>query len=181
MNTVWHFEEKTVRHLKGVVWGLSLLLLFFLVLIFTPAPGRSENREAGADLAITQSSTEKGPRQDGRLSYSFEIANQGPEASSEIQLIDTLPPAGSLISLLICQDTCTVTNPVVCELGDLESGESIHVTFFLAPLNEGPLTNRVEIRGSEKDPNLSNNQVHQTLIVGIPVSSPLSLALPSQP
>jgi|GEM_PF-7078819 len=182
MNTVWHFDEKTVRHMKGVAWGLSLLVLLFLVLLFTPAPGRAETPdELGADLAILSSSQEKGPRPDGHLGYTFEIVNQGPETASEIQLVDTLPQGGHLSSFMISQGSCTVANPVVCDLGSLETGGKIHVTFFLSPIHEGPLTNRVEIHGTEKDPNLANNQVSQTLIVAAPLAQPISLALQPRP
>src|SRR5262245_3526845 len=170
MSVLSHLEVKSIKNLKILIWGIGFILLLFFVLLFTPAPGRagtsiSAGKVGGADLSITQIDDSDLVPKKGGLSYSLRVQNQGPSPATQVVLTDMLPTEVSLSSLIVSQGTCGISNPIVCHLGDLEKGASATLTFVVVPSKSGTLTNRVEIGGGEDDPDPSNNQSSQTLIV----------------
>jgi uncharacterized repeat protein (TIGR01451 family) len=180
MSVLSHLEVKSAKNLKILIWGIGFILLLFFVLLFTPVPGRagtSISPGKGADLSIIQMESSDVVPKKGGLSYTLRVHNQGPGPATQVILTDTLPAEVSLSSFIVSQGSCTISNPITCQLGDLEKEASATLTFVVIPSKSGTLTNRVEIGGGEDDPDPSNNQAFQTLTVQVEDEA-LSLATP---
>jgi uncharacterized repeat protein (TIGR01451 family) len=109
---------------------------------------------AEADLAITAA---VGPRASGQgFTYTLTVTNHGPATATGVQLTNDLPRGFNQITA--SQGSCSVTDPMLCALGELTSGVAETVTINVIPeVNRDTLPNRAAVNGDQRDPNTANN------------------------
>lgn len=105
------------------------------------------------DLSPTMSaSVGKG----GRITYSIQVRNNGPERAGGVVLTNPLQRRTTLISAVTPQGTCAAGPVLTCNLGTLPSGAIAVVTIKLkAPLRK--VINGVTISSQAIDSNAGNN------------------------
>jgi|GEM_PF-1634623 len=97
------------------------------------------------------------------VTYTIVITNLGPNTALSVVVTDTLPSGTSLVHANSTHGACTGTGPVVCELGDLTSGESATITLSVtAPGVAGNITNTAEVTTASHDPDADNNSASAT-------------------
>ena len=140
-----------------------------------PAEG---NNAATATVTVLGAGTERSDRlvvkthtpsvvlRDGRVTYTIRVTNNGPDPSTGVTLVDTLPPAVTFVSGSTSQGVCGGTQLVTCALGDLGVGQTATVTIVGTAILEGRYANVVVVSGNETDPNPGNDVwADDTLIV----------------
>lgn len=87
----------------------------------------------------------------------------GPVASTNVQVVDTLPAGVNVVGLTSSQGSCNQTgNVVTCNLGDLRPFGVASINIVVRPQNDGALSNSATVNSSESDPELSNNTAATT-------------------
>ncbi len=64
----------------------------------------------------------------GKITYSIQVKNNGPERAGEVVLSNPLPAGATLVSAVTSLGTCTATSVLTCNLGLLRSGTSASLT-----------------------------------------------------
>ena len=64
----------------------------------------------------------------GKITYSIQVRNNGPERASGVVLSNPLPAGATLVSAVTSLGTCTATSVLTCNLGLLRSGASASLT-----------------------------------------------------
>jgi uncharacterized repeat protein (TIGR01451 family) len=77
------------------------------------------------DLSITKSAR---VTKSGRIIYTIQVTNNGPERAGGVVLSDPLPKRMTLISTVASQGGCIGTSVLTCNLGVLRSGASAKLT-----------------------------------------------------
>ena len=86
------------------------------------------NERNVTDLAPTMSArVAKG----GKITYSLQVKNNGPERAGGVVLSNPLPARTKLISAVTSQGTCAATTVLTCNLGALRSGTTAVLTVQL--------------------------------------------------
>lgn len=67
----------------------------------------------------------------GKITYSIQVKNNGPERAGGVVLSDLLPKRAKLISAVASQGACARTPTLTCNLGVLRSGTSARLTIKL--------------------------------------------------
>jgi len=117
-----------------------------------------------ADLGVTIVSS--GSAATGaNTTYTATIENSGPSASTNIALTAIAPSTGILVSATPSSGSCSTATAVSCNLGGLSSGASVTVTFVVSQQTTGASTLSLQVKGSENDPNLTNNQASSTVTI----------------
>jgi uncharacterized repeat protein (TIGR01451 family) len=94
----------------------------------------------------------------GKLTYSIQVKNNGPERAGGVVLSDSLPARTTLISIVTSLGTCTGTTVISCNLGAMRSGVSADLMIKLkAPLKK--VTNTATVSSQAIDSNAGNNSV----------------------
>lgn len=101
------------------------------------------------------------------LTYTLTITNSGPSALSGLTITQTLPLTATFVSVTPGSPACQqAANVVVCQLGSLAAGAQTQALVVAnAPALPGPFESLIEARANEEDPDPTNNQVTQTVIV----------------
>jgi uncharacterized repeat protein (TIGR01451 family) len=121
-----------------------------------------------ADLAVTQSYSPDTVAVGGVLTYTLDVQNNGPQNAHSVSLTDLLPKSVRLRSARSDHGRCAQRRPrqVVCNLANLDSGESASVTIKVRTTRAGSITNTATVRAaSPVDPVLVNNAATATTTV----------------
>jgi uncharacterized repeat protein (TIGR01451 family) len=121
-----------------------------------------------ADLALTQSGSAGSVSVGSRLTYSFDVTNQGPQSARDVTLTDRLPKSVRLRSARTDHGHCKTRGPrvVACQLSDFASGESATVTIQVRPTRQGTISNTGIVQAVRPaDPVLVNNAATVTTSV----------------
>jgi trimeric autotransporter adhesin len=103
--------------------------------------------------------------------YTTTVTNNGPATATNLTLQATLPVTGSAVSATPSTGSCSISNGVVCNLGDLASGANSTVSIVVVQTAAGNGTVTAQVSGSENDPAAGNNQGSATVAVtGLPYS-----------
>jgi uncharacterized repeat protein (TIGR01451 family) len=109
-----------------------------------------------ADLTVTKSAPPGEVYEGDVLPYLIEVANLGPQVASSVILTDTLPAGTALVS---APDECGYSSgEVVCGLGDLEAESHSQFVIEVEIGTTGFITNTVEVRADQLDPNPDNDR-----------------------
>ncbi len=90
--------------------------------------GTEFTRYTERNLTDLSPSMSAGVAKGGRITYSIQVRNNGPERSGGVVLSDPLPARVTLISAVASQGACTGTSILTCDLGVLRSGASANLT-----------------------------------------------------
>jgi uncharacterized repeat protein (TIGR01451 family) len=113
---------------------------------------------AVADLAVTKTGSLDSVKVGEIVIYTVTVANNGPNNATHVVLTDTLTGEGDWGTILPSQGSCSETDPVVCDLGELAAGDRITITMVVTPTAHGVLTNTARVGGEEEDLALDNNE-----------------------
>ena len=138
-----------------------------------PAPGDS------ADLRITKTDSPDPVTVGQTLTYTINVANQGPDMATGTNVTDRLPANVDFVSAQSTSGTCNRTGrTVTCQVGSLGgSGSEATITIRVKPRRAGTLTNTAEVDSVENDPVATNNQATATTTVreaGAPQPQPVT-------
>ncbi len=123
-----------------------------------------------ADLAIGKSDSPDPVAVSSPLTYALTATNNGPNGSSKVKVVDTLPSTVTLGSATPSQGSCsaspTVPVKVICNLGTLASGANATITIVVTPTVAGTITNKASITSKVTfDPTSGNNKASATTTV----------------
>lgn len=110
-----------------------------------------------ADLSVTLTGSPNPVKRLSNLTYTINVANNGPGSAEQVTLKDTLPLFMSVVSASSSQGTCSGSFTVTCKLGAMASGANATVTLVVRPQLRGTYTNRVSVSTLSSDSNLVNN------------------------
>ena len=92
----------------------------------------------------------------GKITYSIQVKNNGPERAGGVVLSDPLPAGTTLISTATSLGTCAATTVLTCNLGTMRSGTTADLTIKLtAPLKK--VTNTATVSSQAVDSNAAND------------------------
>ncbi len=97
--------------------------------------------------------------------YTATVSNTGPAPATNVALTAALPSTGRLTSAASATGSCSTSNGMTCNLGNIASGSSATVTFTVLQTNAGSGTLTATVSGSELDPTSANNQGSATVTV----------------
>jgi uncharacterized repeat protein (TIGR01451 family)/CSLREA domain-containing protein len=122
----------------------------------------SEFSECRADLEITKSDDPDPVAEGGTLTYTIEVANQGPSPALEVVVDDQLPGSGAFVldAIVSSQGTCApFFGPYRCELGDIPrfGTASITITGTVTASAGTSFTNTAMVDSELRDPDPNDN------------------------
>ena len=130
-----------------------------------------------ADLSVTKLDRPDPATQGEVINYAITVKNNGFITATGIKITDTLPPGLSLPGVTPTGNRDQVSAAgISCVLGDnllficdvltpLPPGSSLTIDLSFSALIEGVLTNQVEARASQPDPDLTNNIASATTTI----------------
>jgi uncharacterized repeat protein (TIGR01451 family) len=117
-----------------------------------PAFARYTERNL-TDLSPSMSA---GVARGGKITYSVQVKNNGPERAGGVVLSDPLPAGATLISAATSQGTCAATSILTCKLGLLRSGTSASLTIQIKALSK-KVSNAATVSSQAADSNAAND------------------------
>ncbi|MFO1519403.1 MAG: DUF11 domain-containing protein [bacterium] len=127
--------------------------------------GAIEYGQGVADLAITEVAFPDAVEVGQDITYVLTVTNNGPEAALNVVLTDNLPSQVAFVNALSNQGTCSGAPQLSCSLGILAKGESALVTVIVTASANGSVSNTVNVRSDDFDPNTANNTASSSTTV----------------
>jgi uncharacterized repeat protein (TIGR01451 family) len=117
-----------------------------------------------ADLAITGSAAPDPVRQSQPLTYTLTVSNTGPDDTTGVIVMDTLPVG---VTFDHASAGCSeASGEVTCDVGDLAAGNMVELTIVvMAPPMGGEITNTAMVSSDLADADLTNNTATQLTMV----------------
>jgi extracellular elastinolytic metalloproteinase len=144
----------------------------------TPPPQNTNTRAAefqvfgaapAADLFVTKSDSPDPAKRGQDLVYTIKVGNLGHSTANGVTLVDALPKAAGFGTATATQGSCSykpLKREVSCNLGNIQSGNTVIVTIVVKPTSQGSITNTVTVQAqSPPDPNPNNNTATATTVV----------------
>lgn len=117
-----------------------------------------------ADLSVQLNVDEQNPRKGDPTVANFAVINIGPQDASDVVLTITIPEGWEQRSLSTSQGSCRIAESTfVCEVSDLDVNGSFVVTLDGTIRGESSGTFQGSVSGSEKDPEMVNNEASITI------------------
>ncbi len=127
-----------------------------------------------ADLALVVQGLPDPVVAGAQITYTFIVANNGPDTATGVVLTDTLAAGVDFVSTTPAQGSCSEAGGMVtCNLGSLASTGTITVATTVLTNTPGTLSARASVQSNEIDPDSANNNVATELIVTAPVPGTL--------
>ncbi len=142
----------------------------------TPDPLLNNNSSTEETTVISKAdlrlniSVEKDPVTVGNnVTYIFRIKNLGPSIAENIIVTDNLPNSVTFVSAILARGSCNETDGIlICELGNMSSGNTFKLTVKAKTSVIGTITNKVSVNSNSIDPDLNNNNTNiKTNVVDI--------------
>ena len=105
-----------------------------------------------ADLQIVKT----GVLSSGKITYTLQVKNNGPAAAQAVAVRDVLPSKVQYLSVSTTQGTCTGGSTVTCQIGTMNSAQSVTVTILVNVTKAaGFITNTATVSASSSTPDLN--------------------------
>jgi uncharacterized repeat protein (TIGR01451 family) len=131
------------------------------------------------DLSITKTDRPDPVFVGARLTYTLSVRNAGPDAATNVRVMDALPGAVSFVSVTSSQGTCTGGRVVSCGLGTIASGGRAVVTIVVRANEAGAVLNTATVVGNEAETNTANNQASAPTLVRGVFQPPAAVSCPT--
>lgn len=121
---------------------------------------------AAVDIVVNLADSPDPMPAGGQLTYILNIANNGPDDATGVQITDVLPAGVSLVSVTPAQGSCSGTTTITCQLGNLDNNASANISIVVTvPTTAGTLVNNVTSTRNEIDTNATNNSASELTTV----------------
>jgi uncharacterized repeat protein (TIGR01451 family) len=124
------------------------------------------------DLVITKVASPNPVTLGNNVTYTLTVTNKGPNQANNVVMTDSLPSEVNFVSLTTDKGTCTGTNAITCNFGQVAVGEIITVTIVVKPTTTGTITNTAVVAGTEQELNPADNTASATVTVNGPFVPP---------
>jgi uncharacterized repeat protein (TIGR01451 family) len=116
------------------------------------------------------------------LTYTLEVGNLGPTASTGVFVTNELPAGVTFDSASSSQGTITRNGSIiVADLGTIPFASNATVSITVIPTTETMLTNRAEVTSAQVDPDPADNVVIETTTAFVDNTGPILLTAMAQP
>lgn len=113
---------------------------------------------ATVDIVVNQTDSPDPVASGGNITYTINVANNGPDDATGVSISDVLPVGTTLVSVTTSQGTCSGTTTISCALGNIDNNLSADITIVVkSPNTAGTLTNTVTSTRNEVDSNSTND------------------------
>jgi uncharacterized repeat protein (TIGR01451 family) len=117
-----------------------------------PAPAQPVS-----DLVITKQVDHQVALRGQRLTYTITVTNKGPDAATNVRVMDAPALPVRVVSIHPGQGHCQTGPPIICTLGSLHAGAHITITIIAVASVAGQQTNTAAVISESRDPNPRNN------------------------
>lgn len=117
-----------------------------------------------ADLSVIKLINNSNPNYNDLIKWTIIVSNNGPNMATGVIVNDLLPKSVEYISSYLSKG---FYNPVngIWDVGNLNVGEKLQLNIVSNIVKTGDITNVVNIKGNEKDSNLTNNHFEKSVHV----------------
>src|SRR5262249_43496190 len=120
-----------------------------------------------ADLAVAHTDSNDPVPVNTRMRYRFTVTNNGPTSSPDVVVTDDLPGGVKFVSATTGAGSCMFDGVarVVCHLGALASGRSVHLNRTIKPMVARAIHNTVTVTGVNDPVSPNNTDVETTHVM----------------
>lgn len=117
-----------------------------------------------ADLSVIKLINNSNPNYNDLIKWTIIVSNNGPNMATGVIVNDLLPKSVEYISSYLSKG---FYNPVngIWDVGNLNVGEKLQLNIVSKIVKTGDITNVVNVKGNEKDSNLTNNHFEKSVHV----------------
>lgn len=117
-----------------------------------------------ADLSVIKLINNSNPNYNDLIKWTIIVSNNGPNMATGVIVNDLLPKSVEYISSYLSKG---FYNPVngIWDVGNLNAGEELQLNIVSKIVKTGGITNVVNVKGNEKDSNLTNNHFEKSVYV----------------
>lgn len=117
-----------------------------------------------ADLSVIKLINNSNPQYNDLIKWTIIVSNNGPNMATGVIVNDLLPKSVEYISSYLSKG---FYNPVngIWDVGNLNAGEKLQLNIVSKIVKTGDITNVVNVKGNEKDSNLTNNHFEKSVHV----------------
>lgn len=117
-----------------------------------------------ADLSVIKLINNSNPNYNDLIKWTIIVSNKGPNMATGVIVNDLLPKSVEYISSYLSKG---FYNPVngIWDVGNLNAGEKLQLNIVSKIVKTGDITNVVNVKGNEKDSNLTNNHFKKSVHV----------------
>ena len=117
-----------------------------------------------ADLSVIKLINNSNPNYNDLIKWTIIVSNNGPNMATGVIVNDLLPKSVEYISSYLSKG---FYNPVngIWDVGNLNDGEKLQLNIVSKIVKTGDITNVVNVKGNEKDSNLTNNHFKKSVHV----------------
>lgn len=117
-----------------------------------------------ADLSVIKLINNSNPNYNDLIKWTIIVSNKGPNMATGVIVNDLLPKSVEYISSYLSKG---FYNPVngIWDVGNLNAGEKLQLNIVSKIVKTGDITNVVNVKGNEKDSNLTNNHFEKSVHV----------------
>lgn len=117
-----------------------------------------------ADLSVIKLINNSNPNYNDLIKWTIIVSNNGPNMAIGVIVNDLLPKSVEYISSYLSKG---FYNPVngIWDVGNLNAGEKLQLNIVSKIVKTGDITNVVNVKGNEKDSNLTNNHFEKSVYV----------------
>ena len=138
-------------------------------------------QESLIDLSLSKSDSSDPVAPGDPLTYGLTVKNAGPEAATQVSVVDTLPSEVSFVSAKSSQGSCSGSeSSVICELGSLEAGAEAEVlidVLVIKNIQVEVITNAASVQAAESDSDTTNNSDQEITQVDVSESPEIDLSV----
>ena len=121
---------------------------------------------ADVDILVNQIDSPDPIVAGGTLTYSIQVANNGPDDATGVVITDIIPANTTFVSATTSRGTCSCTSTIICSIGNIANGEpAIQVTIKVIPTLQGTINNTVTSAVTQTDRESGNNNSTVTTTV----------------
>lgn len=106
-----------------------------------PLPGIDPGPQPVSDLRVQKHVSHASARVGQRLTYTITVRNAGPDAASDVRVIDARRLPNRVVSIHTTRGSCQTGPPIRCRLGTLASGARVRITIIAVATTAGRQTN----------------------------------------
>lgn len=117
-----------------------------------------------ADLSVIKLINNSNPNYNDLIKWTIIVSNNGPNMATGVTVNDLLPKSVEYIASYLSKG---FYNPVngIWDVGNLNAGEKLQLNIVSKIVKTGDITNVVNVKGNEKDSNLTNNHFEKSVHV----------------